>query len=96
MKEWSQRCLPGLTKQSQGRLWIALQRRLRMPREQRANFPVPARLARSWAGQGWWALLTEFQDRPLLTALGLLATATYPFLWLALHYWHGFLHHTVR
>ena len=74
--------LPGLSRQAQGRLWIALQRRRLLPREQRECYRLPPPLARSRVVQGWWALLTEFQDRPVFTALGLLATITYPVLWL--------------
>ncbi len=81
--------LPGLSRQAQGRLWIALRRRWSLPKVQREAYLLPAPLARSRIGQGWWALLTEFQDRPVFTVLGLLATLTYPVLWIILRYGHG-------
>lgn len=81
------RCrLPGLSRQAQGRLWIALQRRWALPKVQRESYQLPAHMTRSRIEQGWWALLTEFQDRPVMTVLGLLATLTYPILWLLMRF----------
>ncbi len=74
--------LPGLSDIQQQQLFQALIQRSELHHEARLDFPVPELLARSFFGQGWWALLKELYDRPLMTTLGFAAATTYPLFWL--------------
>jgi hypothetical protein len=81
--------MPGLSPGQARQLLQALEERAALAGEDKARYPVPEPLARSFAGQVWWALMQELSDRPLTTVLGLLASATYPVWWFvqAAHRW---------
>ncbi len=74
--------LPGLSDAQQQQLFLALIQRSELDHAARGDFPVPELLARTFSGQGWWALFKELYDRPLMTTLGFIAAATYPLFWL--------------
>ncbi len=73
--------LPGLTESQQQQLFRALSRRAELDHEGRHEFPIPDMLSHTFSGQGWWALLKELYDRPLMTTLGFAAATTYPLFW---------------
>ncbi len=74
--------LPGLSVMEQQQLFQALVKRSELDAETRNEFPAPEFLSHRFLGQSWWALLKELCDRPLMTALGLVAATTYPLFWL--------------
>ncbi|NDU91764.1 MAG: hypothetical protein G3I10_04025 [Ferrovum sp.] len=82
--------LPGLSEIQQRQLFQALIKRSELDHEARLEFPVPEPLAHTFLGQGWWALLKELYDRPLMTTLGFTAATTYP-LFLLMHLLHRWI-----
>ncbi len=75
---------PGLSENQQHQLFEALIKRSELGHDARVEYPVPDLLAHTFSGQGWWALLKELYDRPLMTTLGFAAVTTYQ-LFLLIH-----------
>ena len=82
--------LPGLSKTQQEVLFQALLARAELETDQKFHFDIPPVLAASLSGQGWWALMLELHDRPLVTLLGLAGCITYPLVWLSRFMRHWF------
>lgn len=78
----------GLTVVERDVLIQELNRRILIPREERSQYPMPLGLKGSWLGCWWWALVCEWQDRPFLTLLGVLAVLSYPIVWVCLRHYH--------
>jgi hypothetical protein len=78
----------GLTEEQSNALAQGLSRRALVPRDVRGQYPMPAGLKGTWIGCWWWALASEWQDRPLLTLLGVLAVVSYPVVWICLRQYH--------
>lgn len=82
--------MPGLSLAQRKQLFNSLSQRSAIDLDSRKHFLMPETLTHSFGGQIWWAFMMELQDRPLMTAIGLVAASTYPVVWLFKHLRHFF------
>ena len=77
----------GLTEEQSSALMRGLNQRALMENENRGQCPMPTGLKGTWLGCWWWAIACEWQDRPLITLLGVLAVLSYPVVWFCLRHY---------